>query len=112
MEKPRVRKAPYPCKQPRSVGDEALNVGTLDVPDPKVERPSLCVTCGVRPVLRVRIAVDNGHCSTRKRLGQGCEHPNKIGVRRHAPPGGSVSHENSKLLGGLAIDFALIATHS
>ena len=33
-----------------------------------------------------------------------------IDTRRQASPGGSVSHENSKLLGGLAIDSALNAT--
>ena len=78
--------------------------------DAKVERPSLRVACGARAISRVRVAVDDGDRSTRKRLGERSEQPDEIGSGRHAPPGGSVSHENSKLLGGLAIDAALTAT--
>ena len=65
----------------------------------------------LEPVLRVRVAVDYGDGSTGKLLRKGCEDPNQMGARRHTPPGGSVSHESSKLLRGLAIDPALAATY-
>jgi hypothetical protein len=51
--------------------------------------------------------VDDGDRSTRKLLGKGCQQPNELDARRHAPPGSSVSHENSKLLSGLTIDAAI-----
>ena len=72
VEERRVREAPYPCKKPRTLHEEALDVGAVDVRDSKVERPSLRVACGAEAFLRVRVAVDDGHRSTRKRLGERC----------------------------------------
>ena len=40
-----IRKAPYPCEQSRTLDEEALDVGAVDVVDAKVERPSL--RCGL-----------------------------------------------------------------
>lgn len=107
-----VRKATYPHKKPRALREEALKVGTLDVRDPKIERPSLGVARGTGSLPRVCVAVDDRDRSTWKPLGQGCEHPQEIHTRRHAPPGDSVSHENSKLLDGIVSESALGATHS
>jgi len=43
VEELRVREAPYPWKKPRTLREEPLAVGALDVDHPKVERASLRV---------------------------------------------------------------------
>jgi hypothetical protein len=60
--------------------------------------------------VRIRVALHDGDCSTRKLFCKRCDHPNEIGNRRHAPPSGSVSHENFKLLVGSAIDPTVALT--
>ena len=67
------REAPYPREKPRTLREETLDVGAFDFGHPKVERPSLRVTCGAGGLLRVGVAVDDGHRSTRKRLGERSE---------------------------------------
>jgi len=43
VEERRIGEAPYPCKESRTLDEEVLDVGAVDVVDAKVERPPLCM---------------------------------------------------------------------
>jgi len=53
-----VREAPNARKEARTLYEEALDVGAVDVVDAKAERPSLSMTCRVRSSSRIGIPVD------------------------------------------------------